>query len=206
MKKINIAIITGGVVAERSVSLKSAKVVYKHLSRKKYNRFLVDFDGKNFVEMKSKKKLSKSDFSFRKDGKKIKIDLAFLMLHGSPAEDGRLQGYLDILGIPYTGCDHFVSGLTFDKQACKTFLRNYKVPMVDSQLIRKGEKTDLKRIKKMGLPLFVKPNKNGSSYGITKVKTITEVAPAIQKAMKYDNEVLVERFIKGREFSNGVFQ
>ncbi len=206
MKKLNIAIITGGVVAERGISLKSAKTIYDHLNRKKYTPYLIDFDGKNFVEISSKKKLSKVDFSFSKDGEKVKIDLVFLMLHGSPAEDGKLQGYLEIMGIPYTGCDVLVSSLTFDKQACKTFLKDSDIPMADSQLIRSGEKLNINQIAKIGFPLFVKPNKNGSSYGVTKVKEKSEIKVAIEKAMQFDDEVIVEAFLKGREFSNGVFR
>lgn len=205
-KKINIAIITGGVVAERGISLKSAKTIYKHLDRKKYNRYLVDFDGKNFIELSTKKKLSRTDFSFKKSDKKIKIDLAFLMLHGSPAEDGRLQGFLDVMGVPYTGCDHFVSSLTFDKQSCKTFLKPFNIAMAESQLIRKGEKINVAEIEKMGFPLFVKPNKNGSSYGITKVNDNSCIKTSIAKAMQFDDEVIIESFLKGREFSNGVFR
>lgn len=206
MKKLNIAIITGGIVAERGISLKSAQTIHKHLNRRKYTPYLIDFDGKNFIEISSKKKLSKVDFSFSKDGEKIKIDLAFLMLHGSPAEDGKLQGYLEIMGIPYTGCDVFVSSLTFDKQACKTFLKNYDIPMADSQLIRKGDKVNVNQIAKIGFPQFVKPNKNGSSYGVTKVNEKSEIKLAIEKAMQFDDEVIVEAFLKGREFSNGVFR
>ncbi|MEM6965347.1 MAG: D-alanine--D-alanine ligase [Bacteroidota bacterium] len=205
-KKLNIAIVTGGVVAERAISLKSGEVIHQHLNKKKYHPYLVDFDGKNFVELSSKKKLSKVDFSFLKDGKKVKIDLAFLMLHGSPAEDGRLQGYLDILGVPYTGCDHFVSSLTFDKQSCKVFLKNFDIPMADSRLIRKGQKISVEEIKKMGLPLFIKPNKNGSSYGITKVNDNSAIKTSIEKAFQFDDEVIIESFLKGREFSNGVYR
>ena len=206
MKKLNIAIITGGIVAERDISLKSAKTIHKHLNRKKYRPYLVDFDGKNFIELSSKKKLNKNDFSFTHEKKKTKFDLAFLMLHGSPAEDGKLQGFLDVMGIPYTGCDHFVSSLTFDKQSCKTFLRNFDVPMAASQLIRKGEKVEPKKIAKMGFPLFVKPNKNGSSYGITKVSEQAEIKSAIEKSMQFDDEVIIESFLKGREFSNGAYR
>ena len=206
MKKLNIAIITGGIVAERGISLKSAKVIHKHLNRRRYTPYIIDFNGKNFLEISSKKKLSKVDFSFSKDGEKVKIDLVFLMLHGSPAEDGKLQGYLEIMGIPYTGCDVFVSSLTFDKQACKIFLKNYDIPMADSQLVRRGEKVNVNQIAKIGFPQFVKPNKNGSSYGITKVNEKSEIKSAIEKAMQFDDEVIIEGFLKGREFSNGVFR
>jgi len=206
MKKLNIAVITGGIVAERGISLKSAKMVYKHLNRRKYKPYLIDFDGKNFIEQSSKKKLNKNDFTFIKDKQKIKIDLAFLMLHGSPAEDGRLQGFLDVMGVPYTGCDHFVSSLTFDKQSCKIFLKDFDIPMADSKLVLKGEKLNINAIAKMGFPLFVKPNKNGSSYGVTKVENKKGIQPAVEKAFQFDNEVIIEAFLKGREFSNGVFR
>jgi D-alanine-D-alanine ligase len=206
MKKLNIAVITGGIVAERGISLKSAKTIHRHLNRRRYIPYLIDFDGKNFIEISSKSKLSKVDFSFSKDGEKVKIDLVFLMLHGSPAEDGKLQGYLEIMGIPYTGCDVFVSSLTFDKQSCKIFLKDYNIPMADSQLIRRGEKLKVKQIGKMGFPQFVKPNKNGSSYGITKINEKSEIKSAVEKAMQFDDEVIIEGFLKGREFSNGVFR
>ena len=206
MKKLNIAVVTGGIVAERGISLKSAKTIHKHLNRKKYKPYLIDFDGKNFVEQSSKKKLNKNDFSFTKDKKKVKFDLAFLMLHGSPAEDGRLQGFLDVMGVPYTGCDHFVSSLTFDKQSCKTFLKDFDIPMAESKLVLKGGKLNIKTIAKMGFPLFIKPNKNGSSYGVTKVNETKEIKSAVEKAFQFDDEVIIEAFLKGREFSNGVYR
>ena len=205
-KKLNIGIITGGNVAERGISLKSGKTIFDHLDKKKYNAYLIDFDGKDFTEIGSGVKIRKKDFSFKPKNKREKIDLAFLMLHGHPAEDGVLQGYLDIIGLPYTGCDHFVSGLTFDKQSCKVFLKHYNIPMAPSMLIRKGDEIDFDAIEEMGFPLFVKPNKNGSSYGISKVNDNSCIKTSIEKSFQFDDEVIIESFLKGREFSNGVFR
>ena len=205
-KKLNVGIITGGNVAERGISLKSGKTIFDHLDKEKYNAFLIDFDGENFTEIESGAKLRKKDFTFKPKKKRKNIDLAFLMLHGHPAEDGVLQGYLDIIGIPYTGCDHFISGLTFDKQNCKVFLKHYNIPMAASMLIRKGDEIDFDAIEEMGYPLFVKPNKNGSSYGISKVNDNSCIRTSIEKSFQFDDEVIIESFLKGREFSNGVFR
>ena len=206
MKKLNIAIITGGNVAERGVSLKSGQTIFNNLNDTKYNGYLIDFDGKNFIEMRTQSILDKNDFSFHQGEEKIQFDLAFLMLHGHPAEDGVLQGFLEIIGLPYTGCDHFVSSLTFDKQACKTYLKNFDIPMAASQLIRKGQAYHISEIEKMRFPLFVKPNKNGSSYGITKVLDSSSIDSAIQKAFQFDNEVIIESFLQGNEYSNGAIR
>ena len=205
-KKLNIGIVTGGNVAERGISLKSGKTIFDHLDKEKYNAYLIDFDGENFIEIGSGVKIRKKDFSFKIKNKRKKINLAFLMLHGHPAEDGVLQGYLDIIGIPYTGCDHFVSGLTFDKQSCKVFLKHYNIPMAASMLIRRGDDIDFEAIAEMGFPLFVKPNKNGSSYGISKVNNHSDIQTSIEKSFQFDDEVIIESFLKGREFSNGVFR
>ena len=136
MQKKKIAIITGGNVAERSVSLKSAATIYKHLNKDHFDAFVIELEGTNFVEQMSRTVLDKNDFSIPvPDGKDIHFDGVFLMLHGHPAEDGCLQGYFELLNIPYTGCDHFVSALTFNKQACKDYLRPFQIPMAKSVLI-----------------------------------------------------------------------
>ncbi|MEL6863312.1 MAG: D-alanine--D-alanine ligase family protein [Bacteroidota bacterium] len=206
MKKLNVAIITGGNVAERGISLKSAQTVHKHLPKDRYRSFVLDLEGRDFTELASGEKIDKNDFSLQLGGEIIHFDLAFLMLHGHPAEDGCLQGYLDIIGIPYTGCDHFVSSLTFNKQACKDFLHRHNIPMASSMLLHKGDPIDWVGLNTLGLPLFVKPNKNGSSYGISKVTESTAIAAAIDLAFQYDDEIIVEAFIKGQEFSNGVLR
>lgn len=206
MKKLNIAILTGGNVAERIVSLKSAKTVEKYLDNQKYQSFVIELNGKQFVEQQTGKRLDLNDFSFKKGSAKITFDLVFLMLHGHPAESGSIVGYFELLGIPCTGCDHFVSALTFNKQLTKDFLRPHEIPMVDSRLLRKGQAIDLEDIKSMGFPLFVKPNKNGSSYGVTKVPDENCILTSTQKAFEFDDEVIVEQFMAGQEFSNGVYR
>ena len=206
MKKIKVAIITGGNVAEKGISLKSGKTVFNHLDSDKYDKYLIELRGIDFVDQTSGQLVDKNDFSLEIDGDKIKFDLAFLMLHGHPAEDGCLQGYFELIGLPYTGCDHFVSALTFNKQACKDYLRLFDIPMAGSVLVKANELIDNNAIAALGLPVFVKPNKNGSSYGITKVEKQEDLAAAIDKAFQFDEEVIVEQFLEGVEYSNGVIR
>ncbi len=206
-KKLNVAIITGGNVAERPVSLKSAVTVARHLDDEKYCKFVLELNGTRFIEQHTGRAVDLNDFSLLQDnGECVHFDLAYLILHGHPAEDGRLQGYLELLGIPYTGCDPLVSALTFDKQACKDFLLAHGIPMAPSRVVFRDQPYDKAALLEMGLPLFVKPNKNGSSFGVSKVSTPDTLDAAIAKAFEFDDEVVVEGFLKGREFSNGVFR
>ncbi|HQU60167.1 MAG TPA: D-alanine--D-alanine ligase [Saprospiraceae bacterium] len=204
MNKLNVAILTGGDVAERSISLQSAATVHKHLDANKYNKYLIELNKGAFTEQGSGAKVDMNDFSLHRNGEIVRFDLIFLMIHGHPAEDGCLQGYFQLQGLPYTGCNLFVSALTFDKQACKDFLKSHDIPMAPSRLLRKGQDTDWQELLDMGLPLFVKPNKNGSSYGVSKVKTPEELEPAVALSFQFDDEVVVEGFLNGVEFSNGV--
>lgn len=205
-KKLNVAILTGGNVAERGVSLKSAKMVATHINNSLYNAYTIELTGTEFFDQSTGVKLDKNDFSLQLGSKKILFDVVFLMLHGHPAEDGMIQGYFNLLEIPCTGCDHFVSALTFNKQATKDFLRPYSIPMAESRLLKRGQPIDVADLVSMGYPLFIKPNKNGSSYGISKVEQETDIIPAAQKSFQFDDEVIVEQFIAGREFSNGAFR
>lgn len=205
-KKLNIAILTGGNVAERGVSLKSAKTIENHLLSAAYNSWIIELNGKQFIEQATGIVVDKNNFTLTKEGVVINFDAVFLILHGHPAEDGSIQGYFELLGIPCTGCDHFVSALTFNKQATKDYLRPYGIPMADSRLLRKGQTIDLKDIETLGFPLFVKPNKNGSSYGISKVEGPHCIETSVNKSFEFDDEVIVEQFMEGREFSNGVFR
>ncbi|NBO94112.1 MAG: D-alanine--D-alanine ligase, partial [Planctomycetia bacterium] len=196
-QKTRIAVITGGNVAEREVSLKSAATVAKHLDSSKYEVFVIELNGTVFSEQKSGARVDLNDFSVPLDGTRVSFDLAYLMLHGHPAEDGRIQGYLELLGIPYTGCDVFVSALTFDKQACKDYLRSYGIPMAPSTVVFKGKGYDPSELLGMGLPLFVKPNKNGSSFGAGMAKDQKEFDAAMAEAFRYDDEVVVEEYLQG---------
>ncbi|MBK6946658.1 MAG: D-alanine--D-alanine ligase [Haliscomenobacter sp.] len=204
--KRTLAVITGGNVAEREISLKSAETVAQHLDPSKYEVFILDLIGKIFIDKQSGARVDLNDFSLDLGDRKVTFDAVYLMLHGHPAEDGRLQGYFELLGIPYTGCDPLVSALTFDKQACKDFLKSRGIPMAPSVVVRKGMPYDQNALLKMGLPLFVKPNKNGSSFGVSKVNQPNELPQAIEKAFAFDNEVVVEAFLKGSEYSNGVLR
>ncbi len=206
MKKIKVAVITGGNVAEKGISLKSGTTVFNHLDSEKYDKYLIELRGIDFVDQASGQQVDKNDFSLELENGKIIFDLAFLMLHGHPAEDGCLQGYFELIGLPYTGCDHFVSALTFNKQACKDYLRLFDIPMAGSVLVKVNETVDATAIADLGFPIFVKPNKNGSSYGITKVNQLEELQPAIDKAFQFDEEVIIEQFLQGVEYSNGVIR
>ncbi|MCB9080683.1 MAG: D-alanine--D-alanine ligase [Lewinellaceae bacterium] len=206
MGKLTVAIITGGDVAERGISLQSAKTIQQHLAPEKYETYVIDFSQGVFREQQSGTAVDLNGFRLHLGDREIRFDLAYLILHGHPAEDGNLQGYFRMMGIPFTGCDIFASALTFDKQATKNYLAKFDIPMAPSALLHKGHPYDLVDLLKMGLPLFVKPNKNGSSYGVTKVKTAADLEPAIALAFDFDNEVVVEGFLNGSEYSNGVFR
>ncbi len=201
---MNVAILTGGTSSERSISEQSAELVRKYLDKEKYAIRLISIEKSGWIDVDSKNRVDLNDFSLTLDGKKRHFDFVFLMIHGTPAEDGKLQGYFELMGIAHSTCDTLCSALTFDKQKCKDYLRNYDVPMASSILILKKNPVDKKKIQALGLPLFVKPNGNGSSYGVHKVIDERELYEAIEDAFRYDSEVIVESFLDGREFSCGV--
>ncbi len=203
---LKVAILTGGNVAERSVSLKSAQTVFKHLDDLKYEKYVIELNGTVFSEQQTGAVVNLNDFTLPTPNGAIKFDLVYQMLHGHPAEDGCLQGYFEVLGIPYTGCDVMASAITFNKQACKDFLCSHNIPMAPSKVLRKGESINWAELEALGIPVFVKPNKNGSSYGASKVNAPDQLAGAIDHAFEYDDEVVVEGFLKGNEFSNGVLR
>ena len=150
--------------------------------------------------------INKTDFSFTFNGSKVSFDKAIIMIHGTPGEDGLLQGYFEMLNIPFNTCSSFVSAITFDKHSCKRFLDNSGVLMAQDIYLVKGAKyCPNEIINKLGLPLFVKPTNGGSSFGVTKVKTIDELTPALDIVFKEYDSALVEGFIKGRELTNGIY-
>lgn len=202
-----IAIVAGGDSSEWEVSVKSANEVCRMLSIN-YIVYIIMIKGTNWYwEDKEGRyhNIDKNDFSLVTDEYKIRFDAVFVAIHGTPGENGLLQGYFDMMGIPYTSCNAFCSALTFNKQACKLFLKEYNIPMAEGILIRKGENTDPKDlINIVGLPCFVKPNGSGSSFGVSKVKKSEEMIPAIEVAFREGNEVLIEAFMEGREVACGV--
>jgi D-alanine-D-alanine ligase len=204
-----IAITAGGDSSEFEISIKSAGEVSKILSSK-YVVYIIVIRGTNWYWEDEKGRyhnIDKNDFSLQNDDHRIKFDGVFIAIHGTPGENGLLQGYLDMMKIPYTSCDAFCSALTFNKQACKLFLKEYGIKMAGAVLIRKGDKFDLTDLnKQIGMPCFVKPNESGSSFGVTKVKQKKELLPAIETAFKESDAVLIESFIDGREVACGVIK
>ncbi len=202
-----IAVVAGGDSSEFEISVKSAVEVSKALSEH-YIVYIIMIRRTNWYWEDSKGRyhnIDKNDFSLVTDEYRIKFDGVFIAIHGTPGENGLLQGYFDILEIPYTSCRAFCSALTFNKQACKLFLKEYKIPMAEAKFVRKGDNLDpVAIIKHTGLPCFVKPNNSGSSFGVTKVKKKEELLSAIEFAFKESHEVLIEAFMDGREVACGV--
>ncbi|MBK7133485.1 MAG: D-alanine--D-alanine ligase [Bacteroidales bacterium] len=202
-----IAIVAGGDSSEFEVSVKSAGEVEKILSGR-YIVYLIMMRGTNWYWEDQKGRyhnIDKNDFSLVTDEHRIRFDGVFIAIHGTPGENGYIQGYFDMMSIPYTSCGAFCSALTFNKQACKLFLKEYNIPMADAILFRKGDSLDpVNIIKRTGLPCFVKPNDSGSSFGVTKVKQKEDLMSAIETAFRESNEVMIEAFMKGREVACGV--
>ena len=202
-----IAIAAGGDSPEYSVSVKSAAEVHKALSAR-YNVYIIIFRGTNWYWEDDKGRcfsIDKNDFTLKLDDLRIRFDAVFIAIHGTPGENGRLQGYFDIMGIPYTTCNAFTSALTFNKQATKLYLKEYGITMAEALLVRRGENIDPATVtEKIGLPCFVKPNDSGSSFGVSKVGNIEDLVPAVEKALKESEWILIESFMKGREVACGV--
>lgn len=210
MKK-TVAIVFGGYSSEWVISELSASVVFKHLDRSNYEPFLVKIARKDWVvqlDSGESAPVDRSDFSFSQAGKKRTFDVVFNAIHGTPGEDGKLQGYWDMLKIPYTSPGVLASSLTFSKSYCNGFLRQFgDVNIAASVMVRKGDKVDAAAIlKKVGLPCFVKPNNLGSSFGITKLKDASKFDEALATALENDTEAVIEQFIKGDEIASGVYQ
>jgi D-alanine-D-alanine ligase len=206
MNKLNVAIVSGGYDAERIISLKSANVVKANLNPLKYNTWIIDITREAWFDIDSKIEIDKNNFSLQSE-LPIFFDVVFMCLHGSPAEDGKIQGYFEMLQIPYTGCDARSSAITMDK----IFSKKIAHSILDIKTARFVEVMDIKNvpleeIKKIGLPLFVKPNDAGSSFGVSKVKNWDELMPAIEEAMKHSKRTVVEEYISGRELAQGVFE
>jgi D-alanine-D-alanine ligase len=202
-----IAIVAGGDSSEYEISIKSAVEVEKLLSAK-YLAYIIMIRGTNWYWEDRKGRyhsVDKNDFSLKVDDSRIRFDAVFVAIHGTPGENGLLQGYFDMMQIPYSGCSSFCSALTFNKQACKLFLKEYGILMAKNILIRKMNIPDSSSIiAQTGLPCFVKPNDSGSSFGVTKVKTHDELPAAIETALNESDEVMVEAFMDGREVACGV--
>lgn len=210
MTKKNVAIIMGGYSNEYPISINSGNVVYNNLSRDTYNVYRIHILNEKWVYVSDSEEefaVNKADFSFSDGTNTIYVDVVFNIIHGTPGEDGLMQAYFELLGIPQTSCEHYESALTFNKRDTLSILKNYGVRCANAYYLNEGDKVNKEEIvKKVGLPCFVKPSKAGSSFGISKVKTIDELQAAIDFAFKEDREILIETCLVGVEVSVGVMQ
>lgn len=209
MNKKNVAVVMGGYSDEYKVSLKSGQLIYDSLDRDLYNVYKVIIlkDEWYFLDDRGQKSpINKADFSVNlSSGFNVKFDVCFNIIHGKPGENGELQAYWDAIGQKYTGCDFYQSALTFNKKDTLAVLSKYGIPSANSVYLRKSETINEDEIiKKLGLPLFVKPNQSGSSLGISKVKEQAEFQKALAFAFAEDDEILIESFLDGMEVSVGV--
>ena len=204
----NIAVVYGGNSSEYGVSVLSGKNIYQSIDTNLFNPWLVELKGTEWKVMNGGLKIAdvdRNDFSFIVNGKKVVFDYAYIIIHGTPGENGILQGYFELLNIPYSSCDLHASSLTFNKYFCSNYLRNFKISIARSLRVKKGDNINPETvIKELGLPVFVKPDAGGSSFGISKVKKEEELIPSINKAFKESDQVLIEEFIEGREFTCGL--
>ena len=215
--KLNIALVMGGYSGEHDISIGSGNQVYQALDKAKYNVYKIVIDRESTpLESRwywqcddgTRRPVNRHDFTIVDGAATIHFDLAFIIIHGNPGENGVLQGYFDLLGIPYTTCGFYTSALTFNKGYCNPVVRNFGVVSVAQSLtLLPNQPVDPDKIvARLGLPLFVKPASGGSSVATTKVKSTQELLPAIQEAFCEDSAVMVEQFIEGREFDCGVFR
>ncbi len=206
----NVAIIMGGYSSEYKISLKSGEVVYNHLDRTKYNLYKIHIltEGWFYVdEQNNRFVVDKNDFSVTVNNEKITFDVVFNAIHGTPGEDGLIQAYLKLLNIPQTSCDYYQSALTFNKRDMLSVLKPYGIKTAISYYLNQGDViAEDQIIQRVGLPCFVKPNKSGSSFGISMVKDSEQLLPAIEKAYAEDDEIIIESYLKGTEVSVGVIK
>ena len=208
--KRTIAIIAGGDSSEYEVSMNSAKGIYSFIDKEKYNLYLVELTRQKWEAILtdgSRTPIDKNDFSFMENGVKVKPDFAYITIHGTPGENGILQGYFELLGIPYSTCDVLVSALTFSKFTLNQYLKSFGIRVAESMLVNKQhEVSEDLIIEKIGLPCFIKPNASGSSFGVTKVKTREQIRPALQAAFEESDDVMIEAFMDGIELANGCYK
>ena len=209
MKK-KIAIIAGGDSSEIVISLKSAEGLYSFIDKDKYDLYIATIKkGEWNVRLADGEQvpIDKNDFSFLEKGQKQHFDFAYITIHGTPGEDGRLQAYFDMIDMPYSSCGMLASTITFNKFVCNQYLHNFGVKIAKSIHLYKGQEVSNEEVvQRLGLPVFVKPNDGGSSFGVTKVKNESDIQPAIEKAFKEGKEVVIESFISGTEVTCGCYK
>lgn len=210
MKKRNIAIVAGGDSSECEVSLRSAAGIQSFLDAAYYESYIVEIRGRIWQLVSSEGKrydIDKNDFSVLLPEGRLQFDYAYITIHGTPGENGLLQGYFEMLGIPYSCCGVLAAALTFHKFACNQYLRGLGMRVAESINLRAGQKIAAEEVvEKIGLPCFIKPSVGGSSFGVTKVKSLSDIQPAIELAFSEGNEVLIEALMEGTEVTCGCYK
>lgn len=210
--KRNIAIVCGGDSSEHDVSLRSAQGLYTFFDKERYNVYLVDVKGMDWhvnLHDGTTAPIDRNDFSFQENGKLVMFDYAYITIHGTPGENGIMQGYFELIHLPYSTSGVLVEAMTFDKFVLNNYLRGFGISVAESLLIRKGYEelvSDDEIEEKIGMPCFVKPAADGSSFGVSKVKNKDQLAPAIRKAMMESDDVMVESFLEGTEITVGCYK
>ena len=206
----HIAIVAGGDSSEVEVSLKSAKGIKSFIDETKYKTIIVTIIGDEWLAKVSDNKsytIDKNDFSYTIDGEKQRFDFAYITIHGTPGENGILQGYFDLIGLKYSCCGVLAAALSFNKFACNQYLKNFGAKVAQSLLVSPGMNVEPKDVvDKLGLPCFIKSNVGGSSFGVTKVKEESQILPAINKAFAEGGDVIIESFLKGTEITCGMYK
>lgn len=210
MKSRQIAIVCGGDSSEMEVSLKSAQGLNSFIDKTNYRVWIVVIQKGNWfvrLDADDTAPIDKNDFSFVQEGVKIVFDFAWITIHGTPGEDGKLQGYFDLLGLPYSCCGVLAAAITFSKFTCNQYLKGFGVKVAESVMLRQGQSVSNQDvIDTVGLPCFIKSNVGGSSFGVTKVKQLEDIQPAIVKAFSEGPEVIIEAFLNGTEVTCGCYK
>lgn len=210
--KRTIAIVCGGDSSEHNVSMRSAQGLYSFFDKERYTVYIVEMRNNDWhvnLSDGTTIPIDRRDFSFMYNGQLVLFDYAYITIHGTPGENGILQGYFELIHMPYSTSGVLVEALTFNKYVLNQYLRGFGILVADNLLIRKGyevvmEDDEIER--RIGMPCFVKPAAGGSSFGVTKVKNADQLAPAIRKAMMESDDVMVERYVKGTEISVGCYK
>ena len=210
--KRTIAIVCGGDSSEHDVSLRSAQGLYSFFDKERYNIYIVDVNGTDWqVDLPdgTQTPIDKNDFSFRENGKLRLFDYAYITIHGTPGENGIMQGYFDLIHMPYSTSGVLVEAMTFNKFVLNQYLRSFGVRVAESVLVRRGQERSISKkdiIEKVGIPCFVKPANDGSSFGVSKVKKPAQLAAALRVAMMESDEVMIESFLDGTEITVGCYK
>ena len=208
--KRTIAIVCGGDSSEHDVSLRSGQGLYSFFDKERYNIYIVDVKGTDWhvaFDNGDTAEIDKNDFSFVKDGQRKYFDYAYITIHGQPGENGVMQGYFDLIHLPYSTSGVLVEAMTFDKYVLNNYLRGFGINVADSILLRRGEEYNEEAIaKRIGMPCFVKPAADGSSFGVSKVKEADQLAPALRLAFMEAEEAMIEGFMDGVEISQGIYK